>query len=343
MRRSNESGFSLLELTIAAMLTVGLIGGVFALLNRNQQVFVTESSVTDLNQSMRTAIDYVTRDIQSAGMGMARPDSSFAGLFYIDGASNAPDQILIVNADPYAPTADLQPQGSASASFTLTSPAGITVTGSGSGQTITYVDQHDGQTKNLYQAYATTPKYYVCYDDIHALIFGLSANGQSSSGQITLTHNATVPAMNRSGSYGTSIDQLFATPIDTGQPDYSNAQVSVLGSLIGYRVNQTTHELERTEDLVNWYAIARGITDFQVQYRTVTKVGGNIVVDVNSAPTDRRSIRSVSITIEAETPDLPTGNKGYRQARQTFEVAPRNLNLLNNNNLSSNTKSTWNF
>ena len=183
----------------------------------------------------------------------------------------------------------------------------------------------------------------MCYDDLHALIFALSANGQVNGSQLQLTHNANSPAMNRSGTYGTTIDQLFATPIDTGEPDYSNAQVSLLGPMIAYRLNQTTGELERTEDLVNWYAIARGITNFQVQYRTVAKSGGNIVETVTSTPTDRRSIRSVSITIAAETPDLPPGNKGYRQSLQTFEIAPRNLNLLNNNNLSSNTKSTWNF
>src|SRR5436853_1732744 len=343
MKTSNETGFSLLELTIAAMLTVGFIGGTFALMNKNQQVFVTESSVTDMNQNMRTAGDNLMRAIQSAGMGMARPNSCFAGLFYIDGASNGPDQILIVNADPYAPTADLQSQVGASATYQLTSPTGITVTGSGSSQVITYVDQHDGQTKNLYQAYSTAAKYYVCYDDLHAIIFALSANGQVTGSQLQLTHNANSPAMNRSGTYGTTIDQLFATTIDTGEPDYSNAQVSLLGPMIAYRLNQTTGELERTEDLVNWYAIARGITNFQVQYRTVAKSGGNIVETVTSTPTDRRSIRSVSITIAAETPDLPPGNKGYRQSLQTFEIAPRNLNLLNNNNLSSNTKSTWNF
>lgn len=343
MKTNNQSGFTLLELTVAAMLTVGLVGAVFTLLNRNQQVFVTESSVTDMNQNVRTAVDYLTRDIQSAGMGMARPNSSFAGLFYVDGASNAPDQMLIVNADPYAPTADLQPQTGSSATFQLVAPTGITVTGSGSGQTITYLDQHDGQTKNLYQAYATAPKYYICYDDIHALIFALSSNGQASGGQVQLTHNAGTPTMNRTGTYGTTIDQLFATPIDAGVPDYSNAQVSLLGPMIGYRLNQTTGELERTEDLVNWYGIARGITDFQVQYRTVSKIGSAIVENVTGAPADRRSIRSVSITIAAETPDLPPGNKGYRQSLQTFEIAPRNLNLLNNNNLSSNTKSTWNF
>lgn len=342
--KGNESGFSLLELTIAALLTVGLIGSVFALLNRNQQVFVTESDVTDLNQNMRTAIDYLTRDIQSAGMGMARPNSSFAGLYYLDGASNTPDQILIFNADPYAPTADLLPQTGASATYFVTPPVDITVTGSGSNQVITYMDQHDGQNKRLYDAYSAAPKYYVCYDDTHALVFALSNGGQVVGGnKIQLDHNAGTPAMNRAAIFGTTIDQLFATPVDAGQPDYNNAQISMLGPMIGYRVNRATNELERTEDLVNWYSIARGVTDVQIQYRAVSRSGSTTTETVTSTPTDRKSIRSVVITISAQTPDLPPTNKGYRQAVQTFEVAPRNLNLLNNNNLSSNTKSTWSY
>lgn len=343
MSKSNESGFSLIELTIAAMLTVGLIGSIFMLLNGNQQVFVTESSVTDMNQSVQTVIDYMTRDIQSAGMGMARPNSSFAGVFYINGASNAPDQVLIVNADPYAPTADLISQTGASNTFYVTPPVDLTVTGSGSGQTMTYKDLHDGQTKNFYQAYSTAPRYYICYDDTRAVIFGLTSNAQTSSGRIQLTHSAGSPAMNRSGIFGTTIDQLFATTVDTGQPDYGNAQISALGPMIGYRLNQTTSELERTEDLTNWYSIARGVTDLQMEYRTISKSGSAIVENVTSTPTDRKSIRAIAITIKAETPDLPPGNKGYRQITQTFEVAPRNLNLLNNNNLSSNTKGTWSF
>jgi hypothetical protein len=108
-------------------------------------------------------------------------------------------------------------------------------------------------------------------------------------------------------------------------------------------VNQTTKELERTEDLTNWYGIARGITNLQVQYRTVSGTAANPINNVTSAPSDRTTIRSATITISAETPDLPPGNKGYRQAVQTFEVAPRNLNLLRNNNLSANTKGTWAF
>lgn len=343
MKTNGESGFTLLELTIAALLTVGLMGGVFTLLNRNQQVFVTESSVTDLNQNLRTAVDYVTRDVQSAGMGLPRPNSSFAGLFYVDGASGAPDQLLMVNGDPYAPNSYIDTQGAASSAFTFPLPSEVTVTGSGSSASFTYVDQHDSQTKNIYQAFSTAnPKYYICYDDIKAVVFALTSAGQFVGGKAQLNHD-TSNAMNRAGIFGTSIDQLFSTPVDAGQPNYGNAQISVLGGLVAYRVNQATKELERTEDLTNWYAIARGVTDMQVQYRTVSGTAAAPINTVTSTPADRTTIRAAIVTISAETPDLPPGNKGYRQAVQVFEVAPRNLNLLRNNNLSANTKGTWAF
>ncbi len=343
MRTNGESGFSLLELTVAAMLTVGLMGVVFTLLNKNQQVFVTESSVTDLNQSLRTAVDFVTRDVQSAGMGLPRPNSSFAGLFYIDGASGAPDQLLMVNGDPYAPNAYIDAQGSANSTFTFVLPSEVTVTGSGSSTQFTYVDQHAGQTRNFYEAFnAASPKYYLCYDDIKAVVFALTSAGQFVGGKAQLSHGSSNP-MNRAGIFGTRIDQLFNTPVDAGEPNYGNAQISALGGLVGYRVNQATKELERTEDATNWYAIARGVTNMQVQYRTVSGTAANPINNVTSAPVDRTTIRAAIITISAETPDLPPGNKGYRQAVQTFEIAPRNLNLLRNNNLSANTKGSWAF
>ena len=99
-RTTGEEGFSLIELTIAAMLTVGLVGAVFSLLNRNQQIFINETGVSDLNQNMRTVVDLITRDVQSAGMGLASRVSTtfsgsgtFAALFYLNGASGAADAV----------------------------------------------------------------------------------------------------------------------------------------------------------------------------------------------------------------------------------------------------------
>jgi Tfp pilus assembly protein PilW len=346
MRTNGESGFSLVELMLAALLTVGLMGAVFSLTSRNQQVFVTESGATDMNQNVRTVVDFLTRDIQSAGMGMARPNASFAAIYYIDGAGGVPDQIVIVNADPYAPTAYINSQAGASSTFSFVRPSEVAVTGSGSSAQLTYTDQHAGQVKNIYQSFSSAnPKYYICYDDTKAVVFAITGAGQyaSATDTIQITHDTSNP-MNRSAVFGTRIDQLFNTPVDAGEPAYDNTtQISVLGGLIGYRVNRATNELERTDDLTNWYAIARGITDLQIRYRTVTGTVAAPINNIEDAPADRRSIRSAVITLSAQTPDSSPNDKGFRQSVQAFEVAPRNLNLLRNNNLSGNAKGTWSF
>jgi Tfp pilus assembly protein PilW len=347
MRATDESGFSLLELLLAALLTVGLLGAVFAITGKHQQVFVTESGVTDLNQNVRIAADFLTRDIQSAGMGLARPNACFAAIYYINGAGGAPDQVMIVNGDPYTPTVYINSQaGGASSIFSFVKSSDVTVTGSGSSAQFTYTDQHSGQTKNLYEVFSSAnPKYYICYDDTKAVIFALTSSSQytAATQTVQLTHD-TSNAMNRGGIFGTTIDQLFSTPVDAGQPSYNELnEIAVLGSLIGYRINQATNELERTEDLNNWYTIARGITNLQIQYRTVTGTTANPINNIDEEPGDRKTIRSAIITISAQTPDMSPGDKGFRQAIQTFEVAPRNLNLLRNNNLTGNAKGAWEF
>jgi len=54
MKQSQQRGFSLLELTIGAMLTVGLMGAIFALVGRHQQVFMSESGTTEACAAART-------------------------------------------------------------------------------------------------------------------------------------------------------------------------------------------------------------------------------------------------------------------------------------------------
>lgn len=338
MKEQGEKGFSLLETMMAAVLTVGLMGVTFSLVNRNQQVFVSETNVTDLNQNMRVSADMLTRDIQSAGMGLPRINGSFAAIFYTNGANGAPDTLMIANGDPFAPIADVTDRAAGSAEFFTIPPPDVTVTGNGSNQVMTYSGP-GGQAKPIYKAFTSDPKMYIVYDDTRAMIMQLTQDGQivgtGGGARLRLQHNPT--------SYANP-PSVFGSVLDTGEPDYGNAKISVLQSMIGYRVNQNTDELERTEDLTNWYAVARGITNFQVEYRVISKdASGNLVETVTSAPTDRKSIRAVIVTLSGETADLAPGNKGYRQAVVRFEASPRNFNLLNNNNLSSNTKGTWQF
>lgn len=325
-RSKGEQGFSLMELSVATLLTVGLLGTTFTLINRNQQVYVTESSVTDMHENVRTAVDILTRDVQSAGMGLPRFAGSFASVFYTDGANGLPDSILMVNGDPYAPFADVKTTANSNSELFCIPPPELPAN-AGTG---TYYDK-DNNARYLYKAYATDPKRYICYDDTMARVISLTADGQivntAQGTRLKLVHTVASDVNPASD---------FGSPIDIGAPDYNIAKIAPLSSLTAYRLNRQTGELERTEDLQNWYVIARGIINFQVQYRVVTgkDVNGDDIESTTSTPADRRDIRSVTFTITAETPDLEPGTKGYRRTIQRFEVTPRNFNLLNNTNLS---------
>jgi Tfp pilus assembly protein PilW len=331
MRTGNERGFSLLELTIGAMLTVGLMGAIFALVGRQQQAYMSESGTTDMNENMRVAVDMMTRDIQSAGVGLPRVNGSLASIYYLDGASGAADQILILNGDSYAPDADVVSQSSGT--FVLTKPSEVTGVNS---STMTYKGASNA-TLNIYKAYSTSSQKYLWYDDRAAKVFQLTADASYNSGTGNVTATYDTSAANFYSPAST-----FGCPIDTGTPTTSVSKVAMLSTMVAYRVN-ASKELQRTEDLNNWYTVARGITNLQILYLSITTSSPPDPGIWTSAPADRRTVRALNLTISGETADLPNASKNYRVAVQQFDVTPRNFNLLNNTSLSSNTGATWNF
>jgi len=327
----SQRGFTVLELTVAALLTVGLLGVTFALVNRNQEVFTSETNMTDLNQNVRVAMDLLTRDLQTAGMGLSCPSGSMAAIYYVDGASGAADGLLILNADPYAPSIDVDgaPVGT---TFTCTPTGDLTITGSGSSAQFTYLGANNA-TLNMFRSFSSSSKRYIVYDTTKARVMELTSNGSYNAGKVSLTYDSAKYA-NPPATFSTAMGG--ATVSDTGTPDYPNSRIAMLGTSVGYRVNANTNELERTEDLSNWYTVARGITNMQVRYRCITKDGfGATVETIETAPADRGTMRAIEVTLYAETADLPPTAKGYRRVVQRFEVSPRNFNLLNNTNLSS--------
>ena len=344
MTQKNEKGFSLLELMVAATLTVGLIGGIFALANRNQQVFVTESSVTDLNQNVRTAVDLLTRDIQCVGMGLPVSAGNFAAIYYKNGASGAPDSILLLNGNPSAPVATFDSRSTANTEILLTVPPDVVRTGTGTSTTFSYTN-YDKTTKPIYKTYSTSdPRQYLIYDDTRSMLFQLRSNGT-----ITGTGASERLKLQYDGTKYQNPATLFGTTIGTGEPVYSSAtNVALIESTVAYKVDTTKRELMRTDDFQNWYTVARGIVNFQVQYRILRRAAGEIIEEkvtdtpgdgTDAAPsgelTSRRDIHSLIITIVAETPDVASNNPSYRRVTQKFEIAPRNLNLTNNSNIRS--------
>jgi len=66
----SERGFSLIEVLISMVVTLIVMAAVFGLLTRGQRSFQREPEVADLQQSARTALDLVTKDILQAGAGL---------------------------------------------------------------------------------------------------------------------------------------------------------------------------------------------------------------------------------------------------------------------------------
>src|SRR5262249_41130830 len=169
-----------------------------------------------------------------------------------------------------------------------------------------------------------------------AMVMQLSANGQANPPlpavqALTLTYDAAT-FRNPATLFSNALSGVAVA--DSGAPaNYLVTRIALMSSMVAYRVNTATGELERTENLTNWYSVARGITDMQLQYRCITPA--DPTGTLFPAPADRGTVRAVEVQLTAETADLPPSAKGYRRVVQLFEVAPRNFNLLNNVNLSS--------
>jgi type IV pilus assembly protein PilW len=64
---TSQYGFTLIELMIALVLGLVLIGGVISVLLSNQQTYRTNTALSQLQDNARTAFEFLARDIRQAG------------------------------------------------------------------------------------------------------------------------------------------------------------------------------------------------------------------------------------------------------------------------------------
>ncbi len=67
---SAQSGFSLIELMVAMVVTMIVSGAIYGLLAGGKSAFRREPELTDRQQNIRAAMDMIMRDIANAGAGM---------------------------------------------------------------------------------------------------------------------------------------------------------------------------------------------------------------------------------------------------------------------------------
>ena len=314
--KSKQRGFSLVELTVATALTIGLTGAVFYMFNKNQDSAQVERANTDLQQNFRAAMDLVSRDIQAAGAGMPQFLGPLAGQDGgTDSGGNAlPDEILILYGNPNFPSLVVNgPVASSTTAFVAQTPAG------GTAPTFT--------NNNNYVLYAASQAGAILSDSTDGAEFNvLTLNAQSAvSGGTRLTPKATP-----------SVSPPAWTNVSTF-PSSLTLRVVELDELIRYRLNTATSTLQRSRNGGAWVDVARGITDLQFQYRIesvdTTASPATFTLDVVDQPgtgssNNRALIRSVLMTMTGQTQLSRTGdNLGQRRISQTVEITPRNLVL----------------
>ena len=86
---SAQSGFSMVELMVAMVVTMMVSGAIYGLLAGGQTAFRREPELSDRQQNIRSAMDMIMRDIVNAGAGMPPFVQSFTQ--NLDACAGCPD------------------------------------------------------------------------------------------------------------------------------------------------------------------------------------------------------------------------------------------------------------
>ena len=68
---TDERGFTIVEVLIATLIMMVIVGATFMLLNPAQGMFAVQPEVSDMQQRLRVAIDMIAKDVMMAGAGIS--------------------------------------------------------------------------------------------------------------------------------------------------------------------------------------------------------------------------------------------------------------------------------
>jgi len=93
---ANEKGVTLLELIIAIVISVIVMAAANAIFTGQHKSYVKSSSVKEMQESIRAALEILKSDLMTAGYGL---DNKDLALCIVDGGSSGPDKIYINYSD----------------------------------------------------------------------------------------------------------------------------------------------------------------------------------------------------------------------------------------------------
>lgn len=325
---SRESGFSLVELMVAMVVTMIVSASIYGLLTGGQEAFRKEPALSDRQANIRGAMDMIVNDVSGAGAGMPRFAQVFApGLDAAAGGPNAPsgavtDELMVL-------TGDGRPRGICDST---TTSVGIAedIAPVAVGQSVAiFLDS------NLWTIRRAT-----------AVATGVGASGSCAGPHavVTFASGGSEPlnvtgGMCDAGGVGTAAGAACGTLL-----------TMVPARVVGYRIRYDAFAipfLERrtSDDWATWQQVFPGVEDLQVRYQNGATVAaappgdflnnpGAVTVANAAAPTAAELdtlVRRVEVTLSAralatnltgQTTSVGAGNAVRGQLRTITAMRP---------------------
>jgi type II secretory pathway component PulJ len=108
---ASESGFTLVEFLIAALIMTIVLGGTVMLATQIQQGYQTQLDDAAVEQEARYALDWITRDLRSADSDPYNVVASDQGIFLDPDGGAADDDSIRIQADVNPTDGDIADEG----------------------------------------------------------------------------------------------------------------------------------------------------------------------------------------------------------------------------------------
>ena len=331
-RPKHQSGLSLVELMIAMVLGLVVIGGVTSVVVSNSQSYRASEALAQLQENARTAFELMARDIRQAGSSSCRADVQPINILNNAQGSNIPWSV-----DWRAPLRGYGPSDTLSGISNRSTGTDALTVMSATATGIYVTDYSEGNNGARIGIGWTGANHGLAAGDIlmicdltQATIFQMTGPNSANSNHIVVnTGNSDNPG-NCTKGLGPIIPGNNANqPCDTnGNPgNYGpNAAIDRLNS-ISWHVGNTGRSTDATRALYrNSQEVVAGITDLQLRYRRATDAQ---FVPASTIGNAWNAVVAVQITLTAAS--LETGvattagnNTGRLQRSFNHVVALRN-------------------
>jgi prepilin-type N-terminal cleavage/methylation domain-containing protein len=346
----NQKGFSIFEMLIAVTVMLIVTAGVVSLMRSSTQIATTTYEMTDAQESMRVAQEYVSRDLLNAGDGLksltpiivpkafaqayltlnpivdpvgdaAMPTGTLDfGILTTD--NNVPTGTVVAGATPAGTTVRTLPDGTGTDRQTILEidPQFVAITPSAINATGTVVTLPSGTAMTQF----TIGEIYF-FSSSQGGTFATITDLNSGSRTLTFANGGVDIGLNKPGSAGADTDLDIISKSGTVATSMQRIQI------VHYYVDSNGLLMRRVFGIKGAIyrdsIIAEHVVNVQYKYSLeTTDSSGNVVQPTDSLQNknQRVGVRSVEVTVTVETPHLLQNNQ-RAQLVSSVSTSVRNM------------------